>query len=129
MSFVSMDPTVREPIDWDNDDTFSVESSNILDNSVVGLEPVKEQLIKEQEAVEEQDDGNGDGDGDYDDDVDDISEVYLETVLEQDSEVDGHDDDEGVIDDDDDGLVDDDEEEVDAVEVEAEVQMKGEATT
>ena len=122
MSFVSMDPTVREPIDWDNDDTFSVESSNILDNSVVGLEPVKEQLIKEQEAVKEQ----TNGDSDYDDD---ISEVYLETVLEQDSEVDGHDDDEGVIDDDADDLVDDAEEEIDAVEVEVEVQMKGEATT
>ena len=58
---------------------------------IMGLEPVKEQLIKEQEAVEEQTNG--------DDDIDDISEVYFETVKENDSVLDGHDSDDDLVDD------------------------------
>ena len=64
-----MDPSIRELVDWENDDNFSVDES-----AVVGLEPV----------LEQGDDDDADDADDKDADADHTNDARLEAVQEDD---------------------------------------------
>jgi len=69
VSITSMDPSIRELVDWENDDNFSVDES-----AVVGLEPV----------LEQGDDDDADDADDKDADADHTNDARLEAVQEDD---------------------------------------------